>query len=181
MAYGKDLIKDPVDGDRFLELKHLTGAEQSGAFKEQKVAIVPLRLGGSASPEDPLLSKDVRFLFEPNTFTLQVNLKDNQKNLEAIKQMLQVSPGSTVLLRGHVDNAMVEEFRKKGGDNFVKQMALKAVELSKNRAKEIKRLLIERYQLDAARIDTVGRGWDEPAGTDNEQNRRVEAQWFTVE
>ena len=181
MAYGKDLIKDPVDGDRFLEPKHLAAAEQSGAFKEQKVAIAPIRLGGSASPEDPLLSKDVRFLFEPNTFTLQINAKDNQKNLEAIKLMLQVSPGSTVLLRGHVDNGMVEEFRKQGGDVFVKKMALKAVELSKNRAKEIKRLLIERYQLDAARIDTVGRGWDEPAGTDNEQNRRVEAQWFTVE
>ena len=181
LAYGKELIKDPVDGDRFLDLKHLNDLEKSGIFKEQKVAIAPIRLGGAANPEDPLLSKDIRFLFDPNSATLQINQKENLKNLEAIKQMLQVSPGSTVLLRGHVDNALVEDFRKKGGEAFVKQMALKAVELSKNRAKEIKRLLIERHQIDAARIDTVGCGWNEPNGTDNEQNRRVEAQWFTLE
>jgi NitT/TauT family transport system substrate-binding protein len=34
--------------------------------------------------------------------------QDNLKNLEAIKRLLQVSPGSTILLRGHVDNSMVE-------------------------------------------------------------------------
>ena len=54
-----------------------------------------------------------------------------------------MSPGSTVLLRGHVDNAMVAEFRKQGGEPFVRQMALKAMELSKKRAGEIERLLIE--------------------------------------
>ena len=31
--------------------------------------------------------------------------QENLKNLEAIKRLLQVSPGSTLLLRGHVDNA----------------------------------------------------------------------------
>ena len=34
--------------------------------------------------------------------------QDNIKSLEAIKRMLQVSPGSTMLLRGHVDNARVD-------------------------------------------------------------------------
>jgi NitT/TauT family transport system substrate-binding protein len=92
-----------------------------------------------------------------------------------------VSPGSTVLLRGHVDNAMIPEFRKQGGEAYVRQMALKAMELSKNRAAEIKRLLIERHQCDPGRLDTVGRGWEEPLGTDSEQNRRVEVQWFTLE
>ncbi len=42
--------------------------------------------------------------------------QDNLKNLEAIKRLLQVSPGSTLLLRGHVDNAKVDEFRKQGGE-----------------------------------------------------------------
>jgi NitT/TauT family transport system substrate-binding protein len=60
-------------------------------------------------------------------------------------------------------------------------MALRAVELSRNRAAEIRRLLIERLSIDAARIDIVGRGWEEPAGTDSDRNRRVEVQWFTVE
>ncbi|HSA00711.1 MAG TPA: phosphate ABC transporter substrate-binding/OmpA family protein, partial [Candidatus Paceibacterota bacterium] len=182
LAYGSDLIKDPADSDRFLDLKHLKGLEQGGAFKDQKVAIAPIRSGSVATLENnPLLSKDIRFLFAPNSASLELNNKDNLKNLEAIKQLLQVSPGSTILLRGHVDNAMVDEFRRKGGEAFVRQMALKAMELSKNRAAEIKRLLVERHQVDAARLETLGRGWEEPQGTDNEQNRRVEAQWFTIE
>ena len=46
---------------------------------------------------------------------------------------------------------------------------------------EIRRLLIERYGVDAKRLDIVGRGWEEPAGPDSAQNRRVEVQWFTIE
>lgn len=76
---------------------------------------------------------------------------------------------------------MIAEFRKQGGEAFVRQMALKAMELSKNRAAEIKRALVETRGCDAARIETVGRGWEEPAGAEPEKNRRVEGQWFTVE
>ena len=60
-------------------------------------------------------------------------------------------------------------------------MALKAMELSKKRAAEISRLLVERHGVAKDRIEIVGRGWDEPLGTDSEQNRRVEVQWFTLE
>jgi NitT/TauT family transport system substrate-binding protein len=60
-------------------------------------------------------------------------------------------------------------------------MALTAVEFSKQRANEIKRLLIEKHSIDTKRLDGIGRGWEEPLGTDNDQNRRVEAQWFTLE
>ncbi len=181
-AYGSELIKDPVDGDRFVDQKPLQALDQAGAFKEQKVSIAPIKSATAGTIEgNPLLSKDIRFLFEPNSAKLQLDARDNQKNLDAIRQLLQVSPGSTILLRGHVDNAMVEDFRKQGGDAFVRQMALKATELSKNRAGEIKRLLMEKFKVDASRLDTIGRGWEEPLGKDNEQNRRVEAQWFTVE
>jgi len=58
---------------------------------------------------------------------------------------------------------------------------LKAMELSQQRADEIKRLLIERHRVDAKRLDGVGRGWEEPSGSDSAQNRRVEVQWFTLE
>ena len=183
LCYGSQLLKDPVDGDRFLDLQHLKALEQSGAFKDQKVAIAPIRSGAGAPVEgDPLLSKDIRFLFAPNSANLDTNNVDNVKNLESIRRLLQVSPGSTVLLRGHVDSSMVEEFRKKGGEAFVRQMALKAVEFSRQRANEIKRLLIERHGVDPKRLDSLGRGWEEPLGTaDQDQNRRVEAQWFTLE
>ena len=121
------------------------------------------------------------FLFEANSATLDQAREDNLKNLDVIKKMLQVSPGSVVLLRGHVDNTKVEEFRKTGGESYVRTMALRAIELSKNRAGEIKRLLIERHKIEAARIDVVGRGWEEALGTDSEKNRRVEVQWFMLE
>jgi NitT/TauT family transport system substrate-binding protein len=86
-----------------------------------------------------------------------------------------------VLLRGHVDNARVAEFERMGGKAYVNQQELRAVALSLDRAKEIKRLLLEKYSVDNARIDTVGRGWEEPISSESDQNRRVEVQWFTIE
>ncbi len=182
-SYGGDLIKDPIDADHFAELKYLKTLEKTGEFADQKIAIKPIRAGGAAAVEgDPVLSKDIRFLFAPNESRLELgNEDDNRKNFEAIKKMLQVSPGSTVLLRGHVDNSKVDEFRKTGGEAYVRTMALRSVELSKNRAAEIKRLLVEQYGIDTSRVDIVGRGWEEPIGTDPEQNRRVEVQWFMLE
>ena len=182
LAYGSDLVKDPPDASRFTDLTALQTLEKSGIFKDQKVAIAPIRTGATASVEsDPLLSKDIRFLFEPNSATLDQANQDNTKNLDAIKRLLQVSPGSTLLLRGHVDNARVEDFRRQGGEAYVRSQALRAMELSKNRAAEIKKLLVERYNIDAKRIDIVGRGWEEPSGPNSDLNRRVEVQWFTVE
>jgi NitT/TauT family transport system substrate-binding protein len=181
-SYGTDLIKDPVDADHFADLKYLKAIEKSGEFAGQTIAIKPIRASSGAAVEgDPLLSKDIRFLFAPNEARLEMSNEDNTNNLAIIKKMLQVSPGSTVLLRGHVDNSKVEDFRKSGGEAYVRQMALRAVELSKNRAGEIKRLLVEKYGVDPTRVDIVGRGWEEPVSTDPDQNRRVEVQWFMLE
>jgi NitT/TauT family transport system substrate-binding protein len=182
LAYGRDLIKDPLDAEKFFSAVGLQAAEKSGAFKDQKIAIAPIRSGSTATLEtNPLLSKDIRFLFEPNSSVLDLSNQDNIRNLEAIKKLISISPGSTLLLRGHVDNALVEDFRKRGGESFVRTQALKAMELSKNRASEIRRLLVEKYGIDIKRIDVVGRGWEEPAGAESVANRRVEVQWFTLE
>jgi NitT/TauT family transport system substrate-binding protein len=182
LAYGSDVIKDPPDPSKFADTAALQAIDKLGIFKEQTVAIAPIRTSATGSVEaDPLLSKDIRFLFEPNSTALDQANPDNTKNLEAIKRLLQVSPGSTLLLRGHVDNAKVEEFRKQGGDAYVRTQALRAMALSKDRAGEIRKLLIDRYTIDPKRIDIVGRGWEEPAGPNSDLNRRVEVQWFTVE
>jgi NitT/TauT family transport system substrate-binding protein len=182
LAYGSELLRDPQSSDRFADIRHLQALDKSGLFKEQKIAIAPIRVGGAASLEtNPLLSKDIRFLFEPNTFKLDMSVPENVKSLEDIKKLLQVSPGSTILLRGHVDNALVPEFRKQGGEAYVRTQALRAMELSKQRADEIKRVLMQKNQVDEKRLDTVGRGWEEPTGGDSVQNRRVEVQWFTLE
>jgi NitT/TauT family transport system substrate-binding protein len=181
LAYGS-LIDQPVDSDRYMDPSHLKALDAAGIFTGQQVAIAPIRSTvGGALEGDPLLTKDIRFLFEPNSAKLDLNHQANLTALDSIKRLLQVSPGSTILLRGHVDNALVGQFRQQGGEPFVRQMALKAMELSKNRASEIRTVLIDRLKVPATRLETVGRGWEEPSGPDAELNRRVEVQWFTVE
>jgi NitT/TauT family transport system substrate-binding protein len=181
-AYGSQLIPNPADPDRFLALTALKGLDAAGAFTGQRIAIAPIRSTAGAPLEgSPLLSKDVRFLFEANSSLLDLKNTDNLRWLDSIRSYLQISPGSLIVLRGHVDNQRVPEFRQQGGEALVKSMGLKALELSKQRAAEVKRVLIERLKLDPARVEAVGRGWEEPTGTDPEKNRRVEVQWFTLE
>jgi NitT/TauT family transport system substrate-binding protein len=181
-SYGKDLIKDPADPSHFLDLKPLEALQATGEYASQQIAIAPIRSGGTPVLENnPLLSRDIRFYFEPNSAKLDLTSSDNLKSLEDIKRLLQVSPGSTILLRGHVDNAMVDKFRSQGGEPFVRQMALAAMELSRNRAAEVKQQVVGKFKADGSRLETVGRGWEEPAGKDSDKNRRVEVQWFTLE
>lgn len=182
LAYGSR-IRNPVDGERFIDLTFLKALQAEGKFADQVVAIAPIRSAAREQLEgDPLLKKDIRFFFEPNSSRLDKTAKQNLDYLDTIKSFLQVSPGSMVLLRGHVDNARIEEFRKQGGEQLVKNMALKAMELSKERAVAVREALLEKHPgIDSKRIEIVGRGWEEPAGADSELNRRVEVQWFTLE
>jgi NitT/TauT family transport system substrate-binding protein len=183
LAYGS-VIKNPADPARFVDTSFLDAIAKRSPFSEQKIAIAPIRTSTQAALEgDPLLSKDIRFFFEPNSSNLDRNAPQNQEYLQTIKRFLQVSPGSTVLLRGHVDNARVNEFRQSGGDQLVQSMALKAMELSRQRAIAVSDALLAKFpELDKSRVESVGRGWEEPTGeTDSALNRRVEVQWFTIE
>jgi NitT/TauT family transport system substrate-binding protein len=113
---------------------------------------------------------------------LDMSQPANLTNLDSIRELMRVSPGSTIVLRGHVDNTLVEDFRKSGGEALVRSMALKAMQLSKDRADEVLKRLVEKYpQIEKNRLETVGRGWDEPVSKNGEENRRVEVQWFLVE
>ena len=182
LAYG-EILKNPTDAARFADTTALDALAKKGLYADQRIAIAPIKTSTQASLEgDPLLSKDIRFFFEPNSANLDKDAKQNLDYLDTIKRFLQVSPGSTVLLRGHVDNARVGEFREQGGEQLVNSMALKAMELSRQRAMSVSEALRDRFKdLDASRIEVVGRGWQEPAGPDSELNRRVEVQWFTLE
>lgn len=182
LAYG-EVIKNPTDPARFVDTGHLDSLAQKNLFADQKIAIAPIRSATQASLEgDPLLSKDIRFFFEANSAALDRQAPQNLEYLDTIKRFLQVSPGSTVLLRGHVDNARVSEFREQGGEQLVKSMALKAMELSRQRAMAVSEALRARFKdIDPSRIEVVGRGWEEPAGPNSDLNRRVEVQWFTLE
>ena len=136
LAYGSDLIKDPPDASRFASLAALQTIEKSGIFKDQKVAIAPIRSGGGASLEaDPLLSKDIRFLFEANSSTLDMANQENVKNLEAIKT---AGPGQPGLDAPAARPRRQRDGRRlpasKGGEALVRTMALRAMALSKDRA-----------------------------------------------
>jgi NitT/TauT family transport system substrate-binding protein len=182
LAYGS-VIRNPTDPARFVDTSALEALAKKGLYADQRIAIAPIRSASQASVEsDPLLSKDIRFFFEANSAALDREAKENLDYLETIRRFLQVSPGSTVLLRGHVDNARVPEFRKQGGEQLVQSMALKAMELSRQRAQAVKDALTAKYpQIDAGRLETVGRGWEEPDSQQSDLNRRVEVQWFTLE
>jgi NitT/TauT family transport system substrate-binding protein len=183
LAYGS-VIRNPTDPSRFVDTSALDALAKRGLFSGQRVAIAPIRTSTQASLEnDPLLSKDIRFYFEANSANLDRSAAENQEFLATIKRFLQVSPGSTVLLRGHVDNARLPEFRRAGGEPLVQSMALKAMELSSQRARAVSDALFAKYpELEKTRIEAVGRGWEEPTGAaDNALNRRVEVQWFTLE
>lgn len=183
LAYGS-LIKNPADPARFVDSRHLDALAKEGKYAGQAISIAPIRSADSriSLEGDALLSKDIRFFFEPNSAVLDRDAEQNAGYLDTIKNFLQVSPGSIVLLRGHVDNARVADFKRDGGQQLVRNMALQAMELSRKRAEAVREALLKRHpKIEPARIELVGRGWEEPAGTDSELNRRVEVQWFTLE
>jgi NitT/TauT family transport system substrate-binding protein len=184
LSYGS-VIRNPADPSRFVDTTFLDQLAKRSPFAEQTIAIAPIRSANTpaALEGDPLLSKDIRFYFEPNSSNLDRGEAKNQEYLATIKRFLQVSPGSTVVLRGHVDNARIGEFRQSGGEQLVQSMALKAMELSRQRAMAVHDALLAKFpEIDKARVEAVGRGWEEPTGsTDPAQNRRVEVQWFTIE
>ena len=161
----------------------LKAVETAGTYKDQVVAIKPLSAGPGAPAEtDPVLSQDIRFFFEPNKAELDMKHQENLNNLNAIKRILDVSPGSRIILVGHVDDSRIPELRKTGGEELVQKVALEAVDLSKRRAAEVMNQLVAHEKADGKRLETVGRGWMQPVSNTNpELNRRVEVQWFTLE
>lgn len=183
LAYGSELQPSPVSSGFFADTAALEAIAAAGSLSSQVASIQPIRSNDQAPIEqDPLLTRDIRFYFLPNSAALDMAKKENHDYLANINHLLGVSPGSMILLRGHVDDLQKETFRKQGGPALVQKMALKATELSQQRADEVARRLIEKYpSVSKDRLEVIGRGWEEPAGKNSDLNRRVEVQWFTVE
>jgi len=178
----KDLINYPVNSTKLLSLDALKAEDASGEFKSQVAAIKPLESTARVAEVDPVLSKDIRFEFKAMSHDLDMANKTNLDNLDAIKRILDISPGSRILLVGHVDPSAMEQIRKDNGDEGVRQAALAAKQLSKERAAEVLAQLVKHNAIDTSRVDSNGMGWDKPISkTDGAKNRRVEVQWFTLE
>lgn len=183
-VYGEGLVGKLPDGDTFLDLSALKSIDRSGLFKGQKIAIAPIRnklKGNAERDENSLLSKNIRFQFKPDSSKLDAKFEENKKGLDSIANLLQVSPGSRILLRGHADGANRAAHFKYGGEAAVRQLMITLKGLSKQRCIEVKRILEGDYKIDGSRISLVGVGSDEPTGKGSAADRRVEVQWFTVE
>ena len=87
-AYGSDLIRDPADPTRFADLTALSTLDKAGLFKrsEDRHRARSRAVAAGSVENDPLLSKDIRFLFQPNSANLDLAQEENLKNLEAIKR-----------------------------------------------------------------------------------------------
>ena len=185
-VYGKDLLGRTIEPDKLLDLASLKAAAANPLFKDQKASIVPLKSKQSAAEsgnkdDTAILSKDIRFLFKPNSSKLETEQKENAAGLEAIRQLLRVSPGSMVLLRGHADGSLVAGIRTREGEAKAREQLIILKNLSKARCQEIKSILQEKLNVDASRIESQGIGAEEPTGKGPDADRRVEVQWFTVE
>lgn len=181
-CYGRDIIRNPVPPERLVNRRYLEELEKSGAYAGQVVELGPSeeRDKKTILESNPLLTKQIRFLFEPNSTNLDLNDPSNQRALKDLLQLLKLTPGSYLVLRGHLDNSQVAEFKRQG-EAFYRKQAVRAVEMSKARAEAVKAVLV-RNGVDPMRIDTDGRGWDEPIpGASPDENRRVEVQLYTLE
>jgi len=103
----------------------------------------------------------------------------NKTDLEAIAKMFKVSPSSKVVLRGHVSAEKVQEFKAQG-ESVYRKASLAAIEMSKRRAREVRRVLIETYGIDAPKVEAEGKGWEQPLPGEPEKSRRVEVLWYTL-
>jgi NitT/TauT family transport system substrate-binding protein len=180
-AYGKAMLPNPPDAESFLDLTALHALKDSGVYAGQTAEVVPIRSVAGPVEDEPLLSKNIRFVFQPNSADLDKDDATNTAALTDFAHLLRISPGSTVTLRGHVDPSLIETYRRQGGEALVHRVGLAALQLSKDRASAVGDLLADQYKIDPARIKAVGKGWDEPVSKVPAENRCVELQWFTVE
>ncbi len=181
-AYGKEVIKSPVAPEKLINRTYVEELAKAEQFQGQEVRLRPIKSSEKKESleNNPLFTKQIRFRFEPNSTELDLNDSSNQGALKDLTTLLRLFPGSYLLLRGHLDNGKMEEFKQRG-DAFYRKQSVRAVEQSKLRAESVKAELVK-HSFDEKRFDAEGRGWDEPLPeATSDENRRVEVQVFTLE
>ena len=165
LAYGSDLIKDPPDAERFASLAALKAIEGTGQFKDQKVAISPIRTGGPGTLESEPAA------LEGHPLPVRAELGDARPRqpVEPVepRRDQEDAAGEPGLdhpaARPRRQRAWSRSSASSGGEAFVRTQALKAMELSKKRAAEIRQMLITRLtRRRRSASKCVGRGWEEP-------------------
>ncbi|KAF0245912.1 MAG: nitrate/sulfonate/bicarbonate ABC transporter periplasmic [Planctomycetota bacterium] len=173
------LVDNPSNFDQVMDFSVLLDIRKDALFKndvdENKSPLV------KKTNDDVILVNTIRINFFPNSDNLYEKARDEYGNVledklydplvkESIKKVAELAAkfgGSRVRIVGHTDSSM------KG-----KVDASMVTELSKRRAAAVKNELVKTWGFDESKFEVEGKGWAEPADTENPgdqiKNRRVE-------
>ena len=170
LAYGSDLIKDPPDAERFAEPRRAARRSTSaGTFKEQKVAIAPIRIGGSG------VARRQSAAVEGHPVPVRAELGDARPEQPGEPEQPRRDQEDAAGQPGFDASCCAATSTTPWSTNsasraaraYVRSQALKAMELSQAARRQ--------HQADAdlesspstpQRIEVVGRGWEEPVGAE---------------
>jgi OOP family OmpA-OmpF porin len=146
------------DGDGVVDFADRCPGTPPGALVDAAGCPPPAPVAAPAAPAARSLTLHLQFAYGE-----AVILPESAKELQAAADFIQAQPGSRILVEGHTDSIGSVESN---------------LALSKTRAAEVRRALVENHGLDAGRIETVGFGEARPiadnATPDGRQlNRRV--------
>ena len=180
------------DAERVINAAGIKAAAKTGRFAGQKNLIQDSFNRGAALDINDLenqrlvLAKDVRLYFEAQRLDFDPDadseeIRQNMRQLGKIAEQMGFLGTTVVKLVGHLDTSRVAAFKEQGQQAFIEASA-QAKLISKRRAEFVKKLLIQRFKVDAERVITEGRGWDEPVDANlPEANRRVAVQFLSFE
>ncbi len=180
------------DPERVINASVIDAIAAKGLYKDQKNAMLD-SFNKKASfdiadleSQRVVLTNDIMLYFEAQRLDFdpasqKQEIKDNMRMLAQVTEQTEFLATTVIKLVGHLDTAKVEEYRAKGNQAFIEASA-QAKLISKKRAEFVKKLLVEKFKVDAERIVTEGRGWDNPIDPeDPARNRRVEVQFISLE
>ncbi len=194
--YNKALGILPQDAsyepERVIASSPLEAAAKSGRFADQKNEIATSFNRKSAfdiadlENQRVVMKNDIRLYFEAQRLDFDPKssseeVRQNLRLLDKVAEQMGFMGTTVVKLVGHLDTSRVQEYKAKGQQAYIEASA-QAKLISKKRAEFVKKLMVERWHIEAERIVTEGRGWDSPISADDpDRNRRVEVQFLSLE
>ena len=188
-ALGPSVSYEP---DRVLAPAPLQSLAKKGLFAAQKNTIrdsfnkkASFDIGDLES-QRVVLTNSIQLWFEAQRldFDLKSGRPEIKENIALLGKVAEQTSflGTTVVkLVGYLDTSKVADFKAQGNQAFIEASA-QAKLISKKRAEFIKSVLVQNYKIDAQRIVTEGRGWDNPLDEkDPAKNRRVEVKFISLE
>ncbi len=185
------LISSPVPFDRVMDFTYIKQLDAEGKFSDQKdeykSSFVPTSYS-KVNVESPILTQTIRINYFPNSSNPFEPDHDELGNvikgkfydptakatLEKVARLAGQFDSAVIAIIGHTDSSRKGQIP----ENLV-------MELSQNRAKGVKEILVNKYKFDANKFVIEGKGWQEPfdpADPMNQaQNRRVEIKVYQPE